>query len=325
VTVQQYYNVEDGCLHLKVIDLLDRYCELSRGKRRRTQQHYRTMRDFIAKQPIANQIASQLNGGEIKKWMLDLSDQGYASTTIYGLANFVKWSYSAAIADNILIKTPFKFRFNFLPGVEQKQALTPEEQDSFASFLRSNQKYLPYYDMYVVLVGTGMRISEFAGLTITDIDFEKRRITVNKQMGGNTNKTLTIEPTKTEKGNRIIPMSSDVESALRRMLGRERDVDDAIDGYSGFVLKAKDGKSHWSGHYGHIFSRLRTAYNKEHSKPIYVTPHILRHTFCTNMAQRGMTINSLQYIMGHAQPATTMSVYTHNSAEHANKEFFDVI
>ena len=41
------------------------------------------------------------------------------------------------------------------------------------------------------------------------------------------------------------------------------------------------------------------------------TPHVCRHTFCSNMATRGMPLLTLKTIMGHADVTTTANTYTH--------------
>ena len=52
-----------------------------------------------------------------------------------------------------------------------------------------------------------------------------------------------------------------------------------------------------------------------------VTPHVLRHTFCTNMQQAGIDIKSLQYLMGHSNASVTLDVYTHSDFESAERAF----
>ena len=42
-----------------------------------------------------------------------------------------------------------------------------------------------------------------------------------------------------------------------------------------------------------------------------VTPHVCRHTFCSNMARNGMNPKTLQYLMGHADVSLTLNTYTH--------------
>lgn len=51
-----------------------------------------------------------------------------------------------------------------------------------------------------------------------------------------------------------------------------------------------------------------------------ITPHICRHTYCTNMAKSGIAVKTLQYLMGHADIATTLNVYTHLKLEDAKDE-----
>ena len=49
----------------------------------------------------------------------------------------------------------------------------------------------------------------------------------------------------------------------------------------------------------------------------HVTPHVFRHTFCTNMANAGMDIKTLQYVLGHSDVGVRLNVYTHASYETA--------
>ncbi|MBO4365458.1 MAG: tyrosine-type recombinase/integrase, partial [Eggerthellaceae bacterium] len=42
-----------------------------------------------------------------------------------------------------------------------------------------------------------------------------------------------------------------------------------------------------------------------------LTPHVLRHTYCTLLCAAGVDLRTIQYLMGHSDPQTTMKVYTH--------------
>lgn len=57
----------------------------------------------------------------------------------------------------------------------------------------------------------------------------------------------------------------------------------------------------------------------------HITPHILRHTFCTRLAQKNMNPKNLQYIMGHSNIAITLNLYAHASEVGANKEIRSMI
>ena len=57
----------------------------------------------------------------------------------------------------------------------------------------------------------------------------------------------------------------------------------------------------------------------------YITPHTFRHTFCTNLMEKGIDIKYLQYLMGHSEASTTLDVYSHINYEHVFKQMKKVI
>ena len=52
-----------------------------------------------------------------------------------------------------------------------------------------------------------------------------------------------------------------------------------------------------------------------------VTPHVLRHTFCTNMQRAGIDVKSLQYLMGHSSVSVTLDIYTHTNYDAVQEAF----
>lgn len=51
-----------------------------------------------------------------------------------------------------------------------------------------------------------------------------------------------------------------------------------------------------------------------------ITPHVCRHTYCSNQAKEGMNPKTLQYLMGHSDISVTMNVYTHINCDDAEEE-----
>ena len=51
-----------------------------------------------------------------------------------------------------------------------------------------------------------------------------------------------------------------------------------------------------------------------------ITPHVCRHTYCSNMARAGMNPKTLQYLMGHSDIGVTMNTYTYLGLEDAQNE-----
>lgn len=90
------------------------------------------------------------------------------------------------------------------------------------NFIREDRTYSKYYDEFVVLLGTGMRVSEFCGLTKSDLDFEQRRIRVDHQLVRDRNGRYYVEKTKTEAGCRFIPMTEEVYQSLQKIVARRK-------------------------------------------------------------------------------------------------------
>lgn len=132
-----------------------------------------------------------------------------------------------------------------------------------------------------------------------------------------------IEKPKTESGVRQIPMSEKVCEALKRVLANRKGAKDIIvDGYSGFLFLNRDGNPKVAWNYDRMFQQLVKKYNKCHEEalPKVMTPHTLRHTFCTNLANAGMNPKALQYIMGHSNITMTLNYYAHATYASARAE-----
>ncbi len=98
-------------------------------------------------------------------------------------------------------------------------------------------------------------------------------------------------------------------------------VEKFIDGYSGFLFYDKNGMPLVAMHWQHRFNRMVKRYNEIYRVQMpNITPHICRHTYCLNMAKSGISVKTLQYLMGHTDIAVTMNVYTHISFNDAEEE-----
>ena len=65
---------------------------------------------------------------------------------------------------------------------------------------------------------TGMRISEFCGHTIKDVDLENRIVNIEHQLQRLSDMTLVIEPTKTSAGTRKIPVTEDAAKCFQAII-----------------------------------------------------------------------------------------------------------
>lgn len=96
----------------------------------------------------------------------------------------------------------------------------------------------------------------------------------------------------------------------------------SIDGYSNFVfLSYRTGKVVRHAVIRRLFRRLVREYNpiREIQLPA-ISPHILRHTYCTRLAESCTDLKTMQYLMGHTDIKTTMEVYNHVNKYRLDKE-----
>lgn len=143
------------------------------------------------------------------------------------------------------------------------------------------------------------------------------------QLQRTSKREYVIEPTKTNAGTRVIPMTNEVTEMFRAIIEDRPDykVEKVVDGYTGFLFLDKDGMPLVAMHWEHRFNHMVSRYNEINKMQMpNITPHVCRHTYCSNMAKSGMNPKTLQYLMGHSDIAVTLNVYTHVGLEDAEKE-----
>ena len=132
-----------------------------------------------------------------------------------------------------------------------------------------------------------------------------------------------IETPKTKSGIRQVPLSRETIQAFQRVMKKHPKAEPfVIDGRSNFLFVNHKGKPKVAIDYNALFVRMVKKYNKHHKdNPLpHITPHTLRHTFCTRLASKNMNPKDLQYIMGHSNISITMNWYAHASIDTAKSE-----
>lgn len=326
--------IDDGINYCEgnvtVIELLERYIALKQGVRHATKVGYNFVLNIAKKESFCYRTINTIRTSDAKLWLMKLQKDGRGYSTITSIRGVVKPAFQMACDEDIIRKNPFDFPLTGVVVNDSKKriALSREQQEIFMNFVKGDDHYCRYYDEFNVLLGTGMRVSEFCGLTISDLDFENRRIFVEKQLLKEKGGVYHVEKTKTESGVRYIPMSDEVCQSLKNILARRQKPkkEMLIDGYAGFLLLDKNGNPKVGLHLDHHMQWTMKKYRRTQQIPLpTITPHVLRHTFCTNMANAGMDLKSLQYLMGHSDAGVTMNVYTHASYDHAEKSMQKIL
>jgi integrase/recombinase XerC len=149
-----------------------------------------------------------------------------------------------------------------------------------------------------LLYQTGMRRSELAGMKERHIDFANRTI---KIMGKGSKE-------------RIIPAEASLLDSLKAYMAGKRGLPNGAD--SEVLLVNEAGKALYPKY---IYNRV-VHYLSLVSTVDRKSPHVLRHSFATHLANAGADLNAIKGLLGHSSLAATQ-VYTHNSIEKLREVF----
>ena len=157
----------------------------------------------------------------------------------------------------------------------------------------------------LICLNTGLRVGEVCALRWENVDFETRRIHVEKTIeriySKEGNKTIVIIDTpKSMTSIRTIPINSKLYNILKQMRGKCKKTDFVLTGLSDHYVEPRN--------YQYNFKKILKKSQIKRYKF-----HTLRHTFATNCIEAGMDIKSLSEILGHADVSITLNIYVHSS------------
>lgn len=254
-----------------------------------------------------------------------MQENGRGYSSIHTIRGVVRPAFQMAVEDDILAKNPFGFELATVVVNDSvtREAITRKQERQFLEFIKNDVHFCRYYEAIFILFKTGMRISEFCGLTVSDIDMKARTINIDHQLQRTANMKYIIEDTKSTSGTRVLPMSDEVYDCFKVILSKRKPPkrEPMVDGKAGFLYLDKNGKPkvalHWEKYFQHSVEKYNKTYRIQMPK---ITPHVCRHTYCSNMARSGMNPKTLQYLMGHADISVTLNTYTHLGFDDAKQE-----
>lgn len=310
---------------LTVAGLVEKYISLKTGVRPTTEAGYKTVLNLLRKEKFGGERIDRVKISDAKQWLIQLQKNGRGFSTIRTIRGILRPAFQMAVDDDLIRKNPFGFELATVIYNDSvtREALTREQERRFLKFVKEDSHFRKYFEGIYILFHTGLRISEFVGLTRKDIDFENGKINVDHQLQRYTGIGYQIVEPKTESGVRQVPMTPEVAECFRKILkNRKKPKEEPmIDGYTGFLYLDKNGMPmvalHWEKYFKHICEKYNKIYRVQMPK---VTPHVCRHTFCSKMAAARMNPKTLQYIMGHSDIGVMLNTYTHLGFEEASEE-----
>ena len=316
--------------NMTVLELVQKYISQKRGVKHNTQANYNFVINVIKKEDFGAKRIDKIKLSDAKTWLIKLQDDGRGYSSIHSIRGVVRPAFQMAVDDDLINKNPFEFQLATVVVNDSvtREAITRKQQREFLRFIKEDKHFCKYYDGIYILFHTGLRVSEFVGLTINDIEFDKERIKVDHQLQRTRNMKYEILTPKTEKGERYVPMQKDVADCFRRIIQNRKHpkIEPMIDGYSGFLFLDKNDMPMVALHWEKYFQHIREKYNSIYKVQMpCITPYVCRHTFCSNMAKSGMNPKTLQYIMGHSDIGVNLNTYTHLQFEDALVEMKKVV
>lgn len=311
--------------NMTVMELVEKYLSTRTGMRPNTLTNYKFVKNLLVKEEFSQWKIGEVKTSDAKLFLIKLQNDGRRHSSIKSVRGVLRPAFQMAVDDDCLNKNPFAFA---LVGVVvndavTREAITKKQMNSFLKFIHDDNCYCKYYEVVYILFHTGLRISEFCGLTLKDIDLKNQTINVDHQLQRTSNMKYVIEKTKTNAGTRVLPMNDDVAKCFQTII-EEREVpkvEKMVDGYSGFLFLDEDGMPlvamHWEHRLNHMVKRYNEIFREQMPN---ITPHVCRHTYCSIQARAGMYPKTLQYLMGHSDISVTMNTYTHLGLEDAVDE-----
>ena len=193
---------------MTVLDLVRKYVSLKTGLRHNTEANYNFVIHILEKEDFGWKRIDTVKLSDAKAWLIKLQKDGRGYSSIKTVRGVIRPAFQMAMDDDYIRKNPFEFQLATVVVNDSvtREAITRKQERSFLEFIKADSHFSRYYDGIYILFHTGLRISEFVGLTISDLDFENRKINVNHQLQRDRNMNYIIEDTKTSSGTRLVPI-----------------------------------------------------------------------------------------------------------------------
>ncbi len=210
--------------NITVGELVERYLCTKTGVKPNTLANYNFVQNLLKKETFSEKKISQIKTSDAKLFLIKLQQDGKGYSTIKTVRGVLRPAFQMAVDDDVLHKNPFGFELATVVVNDSvtREAVTKDQMRKFLKFVHDDNVYCKYYEVVYILFHTGLRISEFCGLTLRDVDLENKILNIDHQLQRTANMKLVIESTKTNAGTRRLPNASgaSLRTGSRRGLKR---------------------------------------------------------------------------------------------------------
>lgn len=302
ITVKEYIN--DWLYNIKINELKPKSFDRDEGIIKN--QIYK----YIADIQIGN-----LKINDIQQLMNTLIAQGYSYATIRKTYDILNSCFKLGIIKKEIngnpcvgVSLPKKLMVNYSKDVTffNDNEIEVICKESVFKCKNGNMRYRLGHSI-ILLLFTGMRISELLGLKWENVNFDKKTIKIsrsivqvkNRSDNAKTNyKLLEQNSTKTDSSNRVIPLNQKALAALKEI--------QKINANSKYVMSNSYNKITYHQNIDDMFRKILKRCS---IKPCGV--HSLRHTFASMLFRKGVNVKTVSVLLGHSDVSITYNTYIH--------------
>lgn len=256
----------------------------------------------------------------------DLKDRGYSDSTREGIHRTGKMIFRKALELELIKKDPTEFAYlkkdkKTIEQLEEEEIPKYLEKEELAILLKTAKKQgleLDYL-IFLILSYTGIRVGELVALKWKDIDFVNQTISITKTYynpNNNTVKFLLVTP-KTKKSKRKVVVDEVVIEALKDHKEKQEKTSEQLgDAYNNqhFIFAKTERQPGYPIVIKMVQLRMARLLKRANLNP-ELTPHSLRHTHTSLLAEAGVALEQIMDRLGHSDDQITKNVYLHVTKE----------
>ena len=342
---RDYFDGLDPCMAatIEVNHMVENYLNQKRNLRLTTKGGYvKTFNTYIKGSTFGTRKIVNVKYTDVKSFYYSLLDEKQLKiSTVDRVHTLLHPAFRMAVRDGLIRNNPTDDIMADLKkdvkgtkaDKEKRIALSVNQQKAFMKHLRENHEFEGWVPIITVLLGTWMRIGECVSINWGNLDFKNRMIYVDHEFNNRPDENghceRRITSTKSEAGNRSIPMVQEVFDAFLLEYQFQKCIgfcEEEICGYKDFVFSTTEHTMVTPSAVNKAIAKIIKSYNAKETaeaeaegrEPFllpHFTAHVLRHTFCTRLCEAGVNPKFIQSVMGHSDFSTTMDIYADYSDE----------
>ncbi|WP_182653108.1 site-specific integrase [Dietzia sp. CQ4] len=273
---------------------------------RATNSRTRASRQFAAGNlgPLDGAPLGKIQPSDVRAWADSLTQRRpwvpngrpLSKSSAGSVLQTVSTVLNLAVMDGLIVKSPAR---SVRPATGSSVAVDPSSLITWDQIQAIRKEAKETVAAAITLgAATGLRGGELGGLRVSSVDFLRHEVHVTHQSQGRSS-PWSWEELKSDKAQRVVPLTDDAGEALARMLhGAGR-------GPSEPLFLTRRGGQFTSNTLGSSFTAAR-----DRAKVTAFTFHDLRHFYASALISAGVSIRGVADLLGHEDPALTLRVYT---------------